>query len=67
MGKIRAFFLKLWRPSSDGSYEPPPISENEVEAKRQHDLQMGRLKVAMESRKRIEDSTYKISKEFEKA
>jgi hypothetical protein len=57
----------MWTSHIGKSYESPPISENEVEAKRHHNEQMQRLKLALESRKRIEGSVDKISQEFEKA
>lgn len=66
MGHIRAFFLRLWTPSGE-SYPPPAPSEREAEAKREYELQMARLKTALESRKRIQSSADRISREFKKA
>lgn len=66
MGYIRTFFLRLVAPRKN-SYPPPEPSQLEAEAKLQHDRQMSRLKTALASRKQIQSSSDRISREFEKA
>lgn len=54
MGAFRSFVLRLLPQAH--SYTPPPPTQEEEEAQRVHRQQMVRLREAIDSRKRIDDS-----------
>lgn len=63
MGTIRAFFMRVF-PHRE-SYEPPPPMEGEEEAQRLRHAQMARLREAMDSRKRLDETVDSISEQLE--